>query len=151
QACQLGTADLHAQVAAGNHDGVAGLDDAVEIHECFATLDLRDQVAVPAFAAQQLARLVEVTFVAREGHGEIVDAELGGEPDVGAVLVGQSTCRKPAALFVDAFVVRQLTAAHDTRVDARAADAGDVEHDLAVVQQQRVTATHVPGQALVGD
>ena len=76
QAGQLRVTDFDAQIAARDHDGVARLDDAIEIDERFAALDLRHQEAVPAFLAQQLARLVHVAAVARERDGEIVDAEL---------------------------------------------------------------------------
>ena len=89
--------------------------------------------------------------VARERHGEIVDAELGGELMSLAILVGQRAGRQAAALPVDALVVGQLAADHDARVDARAVDVRDVQHDLAVVEQQRVAGAHVLRQALVGD
>ena len=107
---QLGVTDFDAEIAARDHHCVARLDDAIEIHERLAALDLGDEVAVAALLAQQLARLVHVGAVARERDGQVVDAELGGELDVGAILVGQRAGRQPAALLVDALVVGQLTA-----------------------------------------
>ena len=68
-----------------------------------------------------------------------------------AILVGQRAGRQSAALLVDALVVRQLAADHDARVDARPVHGGHVEHDLPVVEQQRVAGAHVVRQVLVGD
>ena len=110
QTGQLGVTDFDAEIAARDHHGVARLDDAIEIHERLAALDLRDEIAVSALLAQQLARLVHVAAVARERNGHIVDAELGRELDVGAILVGQRARRQAAALLVDALVVGQLAA-----------------------------------------
>ena len=63
---ELGIADLDAEIAARHHHRVARLDDAIEIDDRFAALDLRDQLAVAALFAQQLARFVHVAAVARE-------------------------------------------------------------------------------------
>ena len=54
-------------------------------------------------------------------------------------------------MLVDAFVVRQLAADHDARVDARTVHARDVQHQLTVVEQQHIAGTHVLRQTLVGD
>ena len=58
--------------------------------------------------------------------------------------------RDAAALAIDALAVGELAArAHHGR-DARAGHLFDLQHDLAVVEQQRVAGVHVLGQFLVG-
>ena len=56
-----------------------------EIVDRLVPLDLGDDAGLAAGRAQQRARLLDVGRIAREGHGDVVDALLGRELDVLAV------------------------------------------------------------------
>ena len=59
--------------------------------------------------------------------------------------------RDAAALAVESLAIRQLAADPHARLDGGRADELDVEHDLSVVEQQRVARRHIARQVLVGD
>ncbi len=135
---ELGIAELDAEVAARDHHGGGLVDDGLEVVDGLAPLDLGDDAALAAGRAQQVPGLRDVVPVAHEGDREVVDAELRGHADVFAVLGGQRAGGQSAALLVEALLVGELAAGQDARVHLRAFDAGDLERDQAVVQQQRV-------------
>src|SRR5690606_35882219 len=92
----------------------------------------------------------DIGAVARKGYGQVVDAEICGQSDVGTVLVGERPGRQPPTLLVDALVVGKLPAHHHARLDARADYAIHLQHDLSIVEQQGVARPHVVRQVLVG-
>ena len=57
---QLGEVDLDAQVAAGDHDGVGSGQDAVDVIDALAVLDLGDDADVGVVLVQQVADVVDV-------------------------------------------------------------------------------------------
>ena len=57
--------------------------------------------------------------------------------------------RQAAAELVDALVVRQFAADADRRLNLTANHAFDVQHDQAVVQQQRITSFDFAREILV--
>ena len=110
QARELGIAHFDAQIAARHHHPVAGLHHGRQVLDGLRALDLRDQQTVAARLAQQCARLVHVSRVARKGDTEVIHMERGGGSHVLAILVGQRAGRQSAALTVDALVVAELAA-----------------------------------------
>ena len=58
---------------------------------------------------------------------------------------------KPPPCLLMPLLSDKLAADHDARVDARPVHGRDVQHELAVVEQQRVAGAHVLRQTLVGD
>src|SRR5208282_978076 len=101
-------------------------------------LDLGHQQRMPAGLPEQRAGLVDVLAVAGEGDGEVVDLERRRRANVLPVLVGEGAGGQSAALAVDALVVAELAADQHPGLDARAVDPGDLQADLAVVEQQYV-------------
>src|SRR6185312_13159359 len=87
--------------------------------------------------------------IARERHRLEVDALRGREADVLAIALRQRRCRDAAALAVEPLAVGQLAAYAHARVDGGRRHALDVEHDLAVVEQQRVAGGDILRQVLV--
>jgi hypothetical protein len=151
QTGELREAHLDAQIAARHHHRIARSHHLREVLDRLRALDLGDQQAVAAGGAQQAARLVHVRGVAREGYGQVVDLERGGELDVLPILVGQGAGRESAALAVDALVVAELPAHQHARADSGALDRLHLQADLPVVQQQHVARRDVGGQFLVRD
>ena len=151
QTGELRVTHLHAQVPAGHHDHIARVDDAGEIVDGLVALDLGDQARLAAGGAQQRARLLHVGGVARERHRHVIHALLGDELDVLVIARRHRGRRDAAALTVDPLAIGELAADAHAGVDGRGADTLDVQHDLPVIEQQRVTGGHVARQILVGD
>ena len=151
QAGELRVAHLDAEVAARDHHRVARPDDLLEPRDRLAALDLGDDARVAAGGREQRPRLLDVRRLAHERHREVIDVELGREPHVLAILVGQRLRRQPAAAPVDALVVRHLAAGGDHALDARAAHRHDPQLDLPVAEDQLVAGLDVLRQVRVGD
>ena len=122
------------EVAARHHDAVRGLEDRGEGLDRRRLLDLRQDRRAPV---GELARLEDVARPLHEGERQPVDAELAGELEVLLVLVRQRRQRQHHVGDVDALAVRDLAADDDLgqRVLRRA--FGDLQPDLAVVDQER--------------
>ena len=148
-----GVAHFDRQIAARDHDAVAGLEDVFQVRNGLGPLDLGNQPRlVPVFGGRhvaQLARHFHVGGIFRKAHGHIVGLETHGGLDVVHVLAGQRRRSQPAALLVDALVVGQLAAELDRRVDLLAAHRLHGQHDQAVVEQQQVAGLDVTRQLLV--
>ena len=143
--------ELDAEVAAGDHDPVERVHDVREELHRLRLLDLGDERDPgPAGVGHDLPRELGVVGAADEGHRD--DVRAGGQrpAQVGLVLLGQRGRADVDARQVDALVVGDLPADHDPQVHPAAAHAGDVELDVAVVDQDAVADPHVIGQALVG-
>ena len=97
----------------------------------------------------QRAGLFHIGRVFGKAHGHIVHTQRHGGADVLHVFVGESRCCESAALFVDAFVVGQLTAQHHLGVHRSALHAGHGQHNQAIVEQQGVARFHVARQLFV--
>ena len=81
--------DLDAEVAAGDHQGVGGLEDRTEVRDGGLVLDLGDDVGVGGMLREQGAERMHVGRFADERQRVEVDADLAADGDVGAVLVGE--------------------------------------------------------------
>mmetsp|Transcript_25198 Transcript_25198/g.46798 ORF Transcript_25198/g.46798 Transcript_25198/m.46798 type:complete len:527 (-) Transcript_25198:106-1686(-) len=82
--------DFHAQVAAGNHDGVGRSKDLGVVLQSLKVLDLADDFDLPVFLSEDLANLVHVGCLPDEGRGDVVDAVLASPVlDVVNVLLGE--------------------------------------------------------------
>mmetsp|Transcript_89723 Transcript_89723/g.175578 ORF Transcript_89723/g.175578 Transcript_89723/m.175578 type:complete len:379 (-) Transcript_89723:226-1362(-) len=73
--------DLHAQVAPGNHDAVAGLHDGVEILQALLVLDLRDDLDAAPAQAEGIADELHIVGALYEGGRDKVDALRDAEFD----------------------------------------------------------------------
>src|SRR5690606_39623917 len=99
------------------------------------TFILGDNPCVSSGGADLLASSVDVTPIAGEGDGHVVQLKFGGQAYVFVILFREAGCRNAAAAPIDAFVVGQGPAHHDGGVNRMFLHAVDVEHDPAVVQQ----------------
>ncbi len=149
QAGQLGVADLHAEVAARDHDHFRGFDDLDEVLDRFRAFDLGDDLGVGTGGTRQFAGQLDVGGGTAERDGDEIDAELGGGGDVAAVLVGERAEAEAAAEAVQALAVRERAVGHHLGVDDVAGDLLDTQADQAVVEQQGVTRPDVARQAEV--
>ena len=112
-------------------------------------LDLRHRQRPAARLVHEIARPAHVFARAGKRDAEEIRLELGGDPDVLLVLLGQRGRGQAAALAVDALVVGQRSALLHDASDARPPDRRHAQHDAPVVEQQRVARPHVVGQLLV--
>ena len=138
QAGQFGIADFHAEIAARDHHHVGRVDDLAEHGNGIGTLDLGHQRGVAAGLVQQATGLVHVGGGTHEGHRQEVGADLGGQLDVGAILVRKRIDREAAALAVEPLAVRQPPAHQHPAVDLLAGHTLHLERDEAIVEQQHV-------------
>jgi len=151
---QFGIADLHRQVAAGDHHAVAGADQLIQgvvVGYRLGTFDLGDQPGITTGFLQQLAGVVHVGGIARKGHRHIVQVQLGGQLDVAFVLVGQRRRGEPAALAVDALVVGQRAADQYPAAQFVATDTLHLHYHPAIVEQQLVADLAVLDQVGIVD
>ena len=101
---------LDAVVAAGDHDAVRRGDDLVEVFVGLDLLDLGDRPAAPAEVRRACAQLLDVGRRAHEGQRDEVGAELGGDAEIGDVLVGDRRKLGPRVGDVDPLARRELSA-----------------------------------------
>ena len=127
--------EFDAEIAARDHHGVRMLDDGFEFVEGGGLLDLgddRDRIAECLLGEHHVAGALD------EGEGDIIDAVLEGEEAVGDVFWGEGGNRDRAAGGGDAFPAHDAAGGDGAGDAIIAIDADDVEHHLAVVDQQLV-------------
>ncbi|MNI25924.1 hypothetical protein D3C73_796030 [compost metagenome] len=92
---------------------------------------------------------MHVAGIPGKGHRQVVDLHVGGGLDVDAIFLGQRRRRKPAALAIDALVVRQRTADQHLAEQLTGLDIQHLEFDTPVIQQQDVVGAAVADQCFV--
>src|SRR3954453_20393121 len=135
QARHLLERHLDAEVAAGDHDGVVGVEDVVEPADRLRLLELRHDERAPAC---HLAPLRHVLRPRDEGHADPVDAGVDRRFEVGAVLLGHGRDRDLGVGQVHALAVRDPAADRDPRDGAPGLHLLDLESQLAVVDEDAV-------------
>ena len=148
---QLGEVDLNAQVAAGDHDGVGSGQDAVDVIDALAVLDLGDDADLGVVLVQQVADVVDVLCGAHEGSCDEIEALLCAEDDIVAVALAHIRHGQMHAGDVDALLVLDLAAIQHLADDVGVVDGLDLQLDQAVVQHDGAAGLHVLRQILVGD
>ena len=118
---------LHAEVAAGDHDRVERLDDLLELLDGLRLLDLRDDRTRRPTSVHDLVHALDVVGVAHERQRDEVDAELEAPAQVGLVLLGQRGHVHRDAGQVDALVVRDRAGDDDPRRDDGAVGLEDLD------------------------
>ena len=144
--------DLHAHVAPGHHDAVHHTEDLVNVVHALHVLDFGNDVdGVAVILLQNAPDGQDVLGAAGEGGGNVIEAVLNAENDVGPVLFADKGHGKLGARHVDALVVGNLAP-----VDHRTYDVG-IGHFLGPQFHQSVVDEHpgagfqVFGQVLIGD
>ncbi len=94
--------------------------------------------------------ILDVLGITDEGQRDQVAAHAQREAEVVDVLLAQRRNVDGRAGQVDALVVGDDAALDDDRLHPGALDLGDLQLDVAVVDQDLVALGHVAGQALVG-
>ena len=145
--------DFDRQVAARNHDAVAGQQYLQQLGNRLGAFDFGNQaglvVVLGGCHIAELARHFHVGGAFRKAHGHIVGLKGHGGADVVHVFGSQRGRGEAAALLVNAFVVRQLTAQLDGGVYLLTHHRIHGDDDQAVVQQEGITSLHFFGQRLV--
>ena len=130
---------LEPEIASRHHDGVARLQNLLEVLERFRPLQLGDERDVRAAGFRhQLARLPEVGRGLHEADRDHVDAERQPEPQVVDVLRRDRRRRQRHARRVDALVLADFAAFDHGRLNLPAVGRIDAQFDEAVGQQQSI-------------
>ena len=135
QARHLLERHFDAEIAAGDHEGVAELDDFLEPLDGLRLFDLGHDAGA---ALDDLADVDDVLGALHEAERDPVG--IGGEAgeQVGVILLGERADRQQRVGQADALLVGELAAIDDFGLDGAAADAGRLELQLAVVEQQAI-------------
>ena len=139
--------DLHAHVAAGNHDAVRSGEDLVKLLNALGVLNLCDDAdALTAVGVEERAHINDVLRAARERGGNIVNVLLDAEEKIALVALGEKRHIEPRTGDV-----HTLLALHHAAVYNGAANLGvgrlfHAEGEIAVVHEKRIAALHVGGQ-----
>ncbi len=80
--------DLHAHVAAGDHDAVSGGEDVLKVVEAFLVFDLADDLnIIAAVGVEELADVQHVAARSRKRGGDEVDMALDAKEQILFVLL----------------------------------------------------------------
>src|SRR5690606_17553208 len=109
--------DFDAEVAAGDHDAVEGVDDVLEGLSCLGFFDFGDDGEESSFFGHDAVDVLDVVAVADEGEGDDVGACAEGPAEVLDVFGGEGGDGDGGAGEVDAFVVGDEAAFGDAGVD----------------------------------
>ena len=149
---QLGKRHLHAEVAAGHHDALAGGADLVDVVHAGLVLDLGDDVDVPAAVVlQEGLEVDQVLLAGDEGGGHEVHAVADAEEQVGPVLLGHVGLTHDLAGEAHALAVGEHAAREHGAADLGVLDGADLEDHEAVVDEDFVARREVVGQPSVAD
>ena len=144
--------DLHAQVAAGNHDAVGCLDDLLQVVHALAVLNLGDDAdVVAAVLVQAGADVLHVAGLPDEGSGDEVEVVLSGELQVLLVLLSEGGQQDVDIGDVDGLIVGQGAAVLHDADDLLALDLLDQQVDQAVVHQDMIAGGHLVVQVGIGN
>jgi len=142
--------ELHAEIAARDHDAVGDVDDLGESIERLRLLDLRDHGDRDAVDGEQALGFEHVLGPTHERQRDVIEAVAQRESDVDLVLLGERGRGDVDTGQVDALVVLQDAAGDDDRLDLVGADLGDREREVAVVEQDLVADLHVAHERRIG-
>ena len=143
-------ASAPSRTALAQSDAVERLDDLLEVLEGLRLLDLGDDRDTAAFLVHDLMGAIDVGGEAHEGHGNDVGAGADGPAQILFVLLGQSRQRHGDARKVDALVAGDRSGNDNLGVHVVAFDLGDLEADLAVVDEDRIACMAVARETLEG-
>ena len=139
--------DLHAHVAAGDHDTVGSGEDLVKLFNALGVLNLCDDAdALAAMGVEERAHINDVLRAARERGGNIVNVLLDAEEKIALVALGEKRHVEPRAGDVHALLTFHHAAVHNGAADLGVGRLLHAEGELAVIHQEHIAALHVGGQ-----
>ena len=144
--------NLHAHIAAGDHDSVCRFDDAVDIVHALLILDLGDDVEITSSVLiQNLADLVDVRRRSGERSCDKIKTFLDTEEDILAVLLADKRHIYFYAGKIDTFLIGHNAAVLDNAVNVLSFNALDFHADQTVVDQNAVSGLYIFVEFFIGD
>ena len=149
-----GMADFHCQVAAGNHNTVAGKDDFVQIFNGFYALDFGNQTGAYGCTAFHFffdfgACDVQIFGRFHKADGQVVATDGNRGFQVAEVFFSQRSGRQASAAFVDTFVTFQHMAVFYPCNNLTSFNRFNGQSQQAVVQPQNIAGNDVIRQIAV--
>ena len=146
----FGCANFDAEVAAGDHCAIGGVDDFGEGLEGDGGFDFGDEGNVASGGGEGFAPGVDIVDGADEGESDVVHAVFDGEAGVGAVGFGDGFELRACAEGVEAGAWGEQAAAAHLGFDAGSADGFDEDIDFAVAEVDAVAGPDFVGERGVG-
>ena len=140
---------LDAQVATGNHDAVAGIDDFVDVVHAFLVLNLGYDLDVAVVGVENVLHSLHIGGVAHKRVCDEVDVKLDGKFDVLAVFLGQGRQVDMLPGHVHALVGAQHALVLHLGNEHRSLDIHHLHVEFAVVEEDVVAHLHVGGDVAV--
>ena len=134
---------LHSQISARDHDGVARGEDVGQVLERLRLLDLRDQFDAGRHEPPQI---LEVVRPPHERQRQVIRPLLHGVRHVLPILVRERRCTDVQTGEVHPLVRGERAAVHHAPLDARRRDAHHLHRQEAVVEQDASADPYVLGE-----
>ena len=148
--CTIGTdfgRKLDAEVAAGDHDAIADVEDVFERIDGLRFLELGDDVdLVAAEVVKQRAQFDDVAAAADERRGDVVELVGDGEGDVFAILFRDRRNRQLGVGEIHPLLRRDRPAVNDARQHLRPVDRGDDQLDQPIIDEDALPELHLARQ-----
>ena len=129
---------VHPEIAARDHDGVDHGEDAGQVADDFLALELGHDGNIGADVVQEATDVADVGGRPDEGDGDEVDAVLDAEPQIFAILGGETARRLRHAGQRDPLVVADPAPDDHPAPDVDAVHLLDRELDHAIVHPDAV-------------
>ena len=147
-------ADFHCQVAAGNHNTVAGEDDFVQIFNGFYALNFGNQTGAYGCTAFHFffdfgACDVQIFGRFHKADGQVVATDGNRRFQVAEVFFGQRAGRQAATAFVDAFITFQHMTVFNSCNNLTSFNRLNGQGQQAVIQPQNIAGNDVIRQIAV--
>ena len=143
--------NLHAHVAAGNHDAVRLLNDGVQVLNAFRILNLGNHLHAGTLLIQHCLDFPDTIRGTHKGCRDKIKSLLDAKTDVFFILVGQGRKLNLHIGYIDALFLPQLAAVNHLTYNIRAVDLHHVHFNQAVVNQDFVAWYHILAQSAVID
>ena len=144
--------DLHAEIPSCNHDAVCRIQDLINIFHTFCIFDLGNNTDISAVIIfQDLADIHDAVTVSYKGGCDIIHTLFNTKQNIFSVFL----CHTRKMYFyiwnIDAFSLTQLTAVFDDTLNLVGRNTLYFQTDQTVIDQDRVTLSHIVDKLLIGD
>ena len=141
---------FNAQIAAGDHDGVGGLQDGVQMFDGLGLFELGDDPGKAPVGGHSIAHQVDIFGRADKGDCNGIDAIFQGEIQIDIIFGGKRGHAHKNAGKVDALVFAQLASVYDLADDIVVHNLFDAQLDEAIREEDARALLNIFSKRLEG-